>query len=476
MPAATATGATVEIDGVALPQAVASRVVEVTIEQDVHLPASFEVRLTDQGRTATSDVPVRIASKIQISGAAARGTPGPILSGEVTALEADYAGSGSFLIIRGYDMAHRLHRGRKTKVYTQVMYSDVAQQVAMDAGLEPGTIDSTDAVKDHVPQVAQSDWEFLSGLAAEIDYELSVVDGKLNFKAPTDASEAPDIGIYGSSLPLQLIFGEDLLSFQPRITAAGQVDSVEVRAWDGVNKQVLVGTAQTGSTAASLGDDPQELSGLFGSATLVSVEPRAVDQASADKRAARIAQQVGTSFAEATGVARGNPEIQAGRAISVSVVGSPFVGSYTLSHTRHVFDAHGYRTHMVASGRQDRSLLGLMRGAMPPAGAASGGGALNGVVTGVVTDVDDPQKIGRVKVQFEWLADDYVSDWARVAMPGAGPSRGMVWMPEVGDEVLVAFEHGDPRRPIVIGGLWNGTDTPPEYGQPNGQKNSRAFV
>jgi phage protein D/phage baseplate assembly protein gpV len=374
--------------------------------------------------------------------------------------------------VRGYDMAHRLHRGRKSKAYTQVMYSDVAQQVASDAGLTAGTIDSSGAVKDHVPQIAQSDWEFLSELAAEIDFELSVADGALNFHAPTEASESPGEGTYGSKLPLQLIFGEDLLEFRPRISAVGQVDSVEVRAWDWQNKQALVGTAPAGSSAASLTEDPQALSGIFGGATMVSIEPRAVDQGSADKRASRIAQQIGTTFAEATGVARGNPEIRAGRAVSVSVVGGTFVGSYVLSHTRQVFDGHGYRTQFVAGGRQDRSLLGLVRGATASAAPTAGSGGagatvssplsrIGGVVTGVVSDVQDPLKLARVKLQFPWLDGSFVSDWARVAVPGAGNARGLAWLPEVGDEVLVAFEHGDVSRP---------------YGLENGQENARALV
>ncbi|MFI5260107.1 MAG: VgrG-related protein, partial [Candidatus Limnocylindrales bacterium] len=474
MPTATATGATVEIDGEALSPTVASRVAEVLVDQDVHLPASFEIRISDPSRTALDDVPVKIASRVKISGSSVDGTPAPVLSGEVTALEAEYSETGSFLIVRGYDLAHRLHRGRRTRVFTQVMYSDVAQQIASDAGLDTGVIDQTGQVKDHVPQVDQSDWSFLRELADEIDFELSVVDGALNFHAPTAASEAPSQGTYGSKVPLQLIFGEDLLEFQPRVTAAGQVDTVEVRAWDGLNKQVLVGTAQTDASTASLDQNPQALSGLFGEAKIVSVEPRATDQDSADKRAARIAQQVGTTFAEARGTARGNPEIQAGRAISVSVVGEPFVGSYTLTHSRHVFDERGYRTQFVVSGRGDRSLLGLVRGATGGNGTAGTG--ISGVVAGVVTDAGDPQKLGRVKVQFEWLADDYVTDWARVVMPGAGPSRGVVWLPEVSDEVLVAFEHGDVRRPIVIGGFWNSTDTAPPYGVPNGQPNARALV
>jgi uncharacterized protein involved in type VI secretion and phage assembly len=64
-------------------------------------------------------------------------------------------------------------------------------------------------------------------------------------------------------------------------------------------------------------------------------------------------------------------------------------------------------------------------------------------------------------VRFPWLADDYESWWARVAQLGAGPDRGAVWLPEVNDEVLVAFEHGDTRRPVVVGNLWNGVDNPP---------------
>jgi uncharacterized protein involved in type VI secretion and phage assembly len=83
-----------------------------------------------------------------------------------------------------------------------------------------------------------------------------------------------------------------------------------------------------------------------------------------------------------------------------------------------------------------------------------------GVVVGIVTQNDDKDKLGRVKVKFPWLSETDESDWARVTMLGAGPNAGAVFIPEVSDEVLVAFEHGDISRPFVIGGLWNGVDKP----------------
>ncbi len=91
----------------------------------------------------------------------------------------------------------------------------------------------------------------------------------------------------------------------------------------------------------------------------------------------------------------------------------------------------------------------------------AGSRPIYGVVVGIVTENNDTEKLGRVKVKFPWLSDDDQSDWARVAMLGAGPNAGAVFIPEVSDEVLVAFEHGDIARPFVIGGLWNKKDNAP---------------
>ena len=88
-------------------------------------------------------------------------------------------------------------------------------------------------------------------------------------------------------------------------------------------------------------------------------------------------------------------------------------------------------------------------------------GRIYGVVIGVVTNNKDPDKLGRVKVKLPWLSDVDESAWARVAAPMAGNQRGVFFLPEVDDEVLVAFEHGDPSFPYVLGALWNGQDAPP---------------
>jgi len=90
----------------------------------------------------------------------------------------------------------------------------------------------------------------------------------------------------------------------------------------------------------------------------------------------------------------------------------------------------------------------------------AGSRPIYGVVVGIVTQNDDKEKLGRVKVKFPWLSENDESDWARVAMLGAGPNAGAVFIPEVNDEVLVGFEHGDISRPFVISGLWNGVDKP----------------
>jgi len=83
-----------------------------------------------------------------------------------------------------------------------------------------------------------------------------------------------------------------------------------------------------------------------------------------------------------------------------------------------------------------------------------------GVEVAIVTNVKDPEKQGRVKICFPRLPGKPESDWARVVQPAAGQGRGFYWLPEVNDEVLVAFERGQANVHYVIGALWNGKDKP----------------
>lgn len=86
----------------------------------------------------------------------------------------------------------------------------------------------------------------------------------------------------------------------------------------------------------------------------------------------------------------------------------------------------------------------------------------HGVVIGIVKSLADPDSEGKVQVEFPWLQESKRSSWAPIAVPMAGKNRGVYFMPEIDDEVLVAFEHGDFNHPFVIGFLWNGVDNPPE--------------
>ncbi len=99
---------------------------------------------------------------------------------------------------------------------------------------------------------------------------------------------------------------------------------------------------------------------------------------------------------------------------------------------------------------------------------------IHGVVVGLVTNNQDPDGMGRVKVRFPWLSDEDESYWARIAVPMAGKERGTYFLPEVDDEVLVAFEHGDVRFPYVVGALWNGKDAPPAKND-DGKNNIRVI-
>jgi phage protein D/phage baseplate assembly protein gpV len=446
----------VEIDGNPLAEDIAPLLVSAYVDDSRQLPDTFVLRFRDPNRMVLSKSAAKVGSSIKVSVQVADAVqPEPLISGEVTALEAEYDAGGTFTVIRGYDQTHRFFRGRRTASYQQMTASDIATKIAQRAKLQIGEVTATTTVFDHYSQAGQTDWEVLSALARANNLEIAVREGKFSFTSPTVASKAPPAGGGASTDPLVLELGKDLLRFRSILTSAGQVGNVEVRGWDVATKNALTATEAAETKRIELPTvTPKALAKTFGDPTYVATDVPYRTQAEVDEAAKALADEVASAFAEFEGTARGNPKLRAGAAVSIDGLGEPFDGKYTITTSRHRFDPlTGYTTSFSVTGRQDRTLLGL---------ASNGHGKAPAVIViGQVSDAADPEKSGRVKLTFPWLSADYVSDWARTVQSGAGKDRGWQVLPEVGDEVLVAFEQGDFRRPTVVGGLFNGVDTMP---------------
>jgi phage protein D/phage baseplate assembly protein gpV len=452
----------VTLNGSPLPEGVADLLVEAYVDDSLALPDLFALTFADPQRSVIKDGGFEIGGKVSIAVTqdSAAGTK-LISEAEITALEAEADPAGSFTIVRGLDRSHRLMSGRITEVYKNSSYSDIVRKVASRTGLSTGSISETSPVFDHVAQGNTSDWQFLWRMAREVGFEVKVADGKLDFAPPPVASDGPPAGNLQSTNHTQLILGENLRRFRSVVTSAEQVGEVTVRSWDPKQKRELIGTAPAKTAAASLGaTTPASLAAKFGNAKYVSVGVPYASQGECEHAAKAIAEEIASSFAAFDGLAVGNTALRAGVAVSLGQAGPPFDGKYTLATTRHVYDHEGYSTWFTVSGSQDRSILGLASGGSAGGGSSPAGGAIAGVVPGIVTNAGDPENLGRVKIKLPWLSDAYESDWVRTVQMWAGKGYGSLVAPEVGDEVLVAFEFGDLRRPYVVGGLYNGQDTP----------------
>jgi phage protein D/phage baseplate assembly protein gpV len=458
----------ITVDGSALPADVVPGLARVAVHAHVHLPSMFVLHFQDTDRSVLSRARIKFGSKVTVAASSnATGELTPLVVGEVTALEQESDTTGTWTVVRGYDPLHRLCRGRRTRTFSGVTDADIVRQIASESQLDVGDVDAGGPVYDHVSQANLSDWEFLRGRAHETGHDLAASGGRLYWRMPAGSGQAPAGGddLAAPARPYQLLLGGNLLRFRPRVTAAEQVGAVQVRGWDPAAKQPVVGSAPASASNASVGVSPADLAGTFGAPAYVVVDRPVTSQGEADTVAGAVAEQIAGAHAEAEGTALGDPRLGPGAAVSVSCVGWPHDGSYVLTSARHCYDEAGYRTEFTVSGRQERSLLGLASAGATKGSQRACGPPIYGLVVGQVTDIADPDGMFRVKVSLPWLSDDYESWWARVAQPGAGSGRGLAWLPEVGDEVLVAFGHGDVRAPYVIGGLYNGVDAPPLGGQ-----------
>jgi hypothetical protein len=149
----------------------------------------------------------------------------------------------------------------------------------------------------------------------------------------------------------------------------------------------------------------------------------------------------------------GNPHLKPGDKVRIEGDDFDAKGDYGLISVIHSYEeTSGYHNEFIVTPWMDYTLAEQPQP-----------NRMFGVVSARVVDHNDPRGMGRVQIKYDWM-DGARTAWARMTTPSAGGGRGFMFMPEIGDEALVAFEHGDPERPYIIGALWNGVDSAPRQG------------
>jgi phage protein D len=454
----------IKVNGSPLDAAVAQNVIEVKVEDNLIHPDTFLLRIDDPELKNVDSTTLDIGADVEIlfekpGMIGEQGAPvlKSVIKGQITSLEPEFGERGAVVAVRGYDKSHQLNRSKKTETYQDMTYGDIARRVISGGGFTPGTIDDAGGSHPFVQQNNETDWDFLWRLASRIDNEVVAEDNKLHFRrAASSRPAAPE-----------LEYGSNLFSFRPRVTGVQQIDEVTVRGWDPKTKQAIVGNAKASAAEPDLGvkigvTHAKVRSALDGGKVLVA-DLTPTSRAEADAIAKSVMAQHANAYADATGVAFGDPDLRAGRKVKITKVGTRFGGEYTLFSTVHRFNmSKGYMTSFVISGRSARGLLDVLT----PAPPRNFGG--NSIVIGIVTNNDDPDKMGRVRIKYPALGDDTEGAWARIASPSSGKDRGLLMMPQPDEEVLIAFEHDDPRKPFVLGSVWNKHDSPGDLVQTDG--------
>ena len=363
-----------------------------------------------------------------------------LFDGEVTALEYGYESDGICrLRIRGYDLLHRLRKRQPVRVHVEVTVADLARELALDLGLDV-VADEPGPLWRRLIQHRQSDLDFLADIAARAGLYLAVRGETLHLMSLAGIGEA---------VPLAL--GDTLLEARIEVNADASCASVTTSAWDalrGERHQGRVTLARNGRKVEA--EAPAVLVGGSGERHLADHSLRndglaeALAQAELDCRA--------MSEVIIRGVAEGNPALMPGTRIEIRGVDGIVAGTYVLTAVVHRVDARG-------------GFVSEFSSAPPPPPQGDGPAGLVGTL-GIVSSLADPDGLGRVQVTLPAFADAQ-SDWMGVVAAGAGAGKGLVALPEVGDQVLVLAQSRDITQGVVLGGL-HGLRPPPDWGLDGG--------
>jgi phage protein D len=442
------------VDGQEISAQVRAELAELRIETELCLPGKVTMRFHDANAKLAKDGTFALGGSVQIKLPAGGdvmidaiitgvGFDGTIGNAHVTRKEGSRA-TVSEVVVTAYDKSILLARTCTIKGYLERTASDIVNEIASAHGLTPSS-DTTSSLK--VATVASTDLQTITALADQLGLDWWVSPGhQLNFKKPDKTVTAT------------LALGTDSLKSFSAYLSGLVPETVDVRGFlaDGTSIRET-------STLSGAGTWPDSSDGLVGKAVqkrsrIGGGTPKVITGmpglASAED-GADIAKAMAGRLAAAGTLARGhgdgNANIKVGS--SVTITGTTAVdGTYHVTKVTHIVRRNGFETRFVAGDRRPNGVVDML-GRVGPSTMPI---LREGLVVGTVTALGDDGHKGLVKVKVPGLDDDLELTWGRFVVPGGGGDngRGLVVLPEIGDDVLVGFEHGDMHRPIIIGGLY----------------------
>lgn len=422
----------IKINGSPISGAAMASVISIEVDRSLNLIGRATLRFVESAFDVEVQPTLALGTEVEIGT-----TDGPSLfTGTVTgfSLDQDVEGpAGTTLTVTVDDDGQKLTRKSTHKAYLQQTYSAVLSDVIGEVGLSASVVSLT-AVEDYILQSGTA-LSFLDWVCSRFGLQWWVEGRTVTVEKAGTSSE---------TVPLEL--GKTLIRLSTRASDR-HPGSVTVTGWDPKQQVQVTHTASTKKTAES--DLFSKVPGRGNPPGTITVPAGALTTAEATAVSGSLLTYATAAAVTTRGTAYVTPKLKPGTTVSITGAG-PASASYLVSRVQHVYNAQGFETRFVAGPLQPESLVDLLGTPAPTGGALSGT-----LATAVVTNNKDDAKPGQVKVKLFMHGAGVDSQWARVVTLGGGASRGAVFHPEVGDEVLVGFENGDTRRPVVIGGLFS---------------------
>ena len=420
---------TIELAGTGLGPDEAACLAGLRVRHALSLPAQCELAFQGISDALADRAAGLVGKPLSVSG-----EDGAAFEGEVTAVEHGYGPDGARdLRVRGYDVFHRLRKRQTVQFRNDMDAGALCRQFAADLGLSADIAEAGPRWP-RLAQWYQTDFDLLAGVASRAGLYFAAGDGKLRLFT---------LAGWGDAITLTL--GDDLLEASFEANGDGAWSEVVAAGWDPLTGKLFDDTAGSARSGRSLGV-PASTADIGGAPRRSVVNLPLPDSSHVRADAQGELDRAAANALTVRAVAAGRTDLLPGGKVELAGVHAKLSGSYVVAEVVHTLNA-------------ERGFVSEFSSAVPSTAPRMSAAV---VAQGVVSQVDDPDKQGRVTVKLPGY-QKIETGWMRVLLPAAGKKKGFIALPDEDDQVLVLLPNGDPAVGVVLGGLF-GTDGVPDTG------------